>query len=218
VSAMKPPLYFRLRSRGARAWLLSLFTVLAAGGARPAAAADAPLLLQRPTVNGTHIVFSYAGDLWSVERAGGDARRLTSGVGPETDPFFSPDGKQIAFTGEYDGNIDVYVVPAAGGVPRRLTWHPGGDAVAGWTPDGKHILFRSGRTSHHYFTRLLTVPATGGQPADLPLPRGVQGSYSPDGRRLAYVPTNQWQAAWKRYRGGQLLADSAQDLKLRTEN
>src|SRR5215207_4296975 len=192
---------FRLSS-SSTARVMSLAFALF-GFALPVTAAEPPLLLQRPTVSRTHIVFSYAGDLWTVERAGGDARRLTSGIGRETDPFFSPDGSQVAFTGEYDGNVDVYVMPAAGGVPRRLTWHPGPDEVAGWTPDGERILFRSGRTSHHFFTRLLTIPAAGGQPVDLPLPRGVQGSYSPDGRRLAYVPTNQWQAAWKRYRGGQ---------------
>ena len=89
----------------------------------PAAGDDAkaPLLLQQPTVSRTQVVFAFAGDLWIVGREGGEARRLTSGVGRETDPFFSPDGTLIAFTGEYDGNVDVYVVPAAGGVPRRLT-------------------------------------------------------------------------------------------------
>src|SRR5215831_2383757 len=101
-----------------------------------AAPAAEPLLLQKPTLNKTHIVFSYAGDLWSVSRDGGPASRLTSGPGIETDPFFSPDGTQIAFTGEYDGNVDIFVVPAAGGVPRRLTWHPAPDSVVGWTPDG----------------------------------------------------------------------------------
>src|SRR5687768_16669338 len=118
----------------ARSVSLALSAVFAF--ALSAAAADAPLLLQRPTVSRTHIVFSYAGDLWSVERAGGDARRLTSGIGRETDPFFSPDGSQVGFTGEYDGNVDVYVMPAGGGAPPRLTWHPGQDEVAGWTPDG----------------------------------------------------------------------------------
>jgi tricorn protease len=186
-----------------RAALAAVFTVVAAATAYPALAADTPLLLQRPTVSRTHIVFSYAGDLWSVERSGGDARRLTSGVGNETDPFFSPDGSQIAFTGAYDGNVDVYVMPAAGGTPRRLTWHPGADAAAGWTPDGQRVLLRSGRTSYHYFTRLFTIPAIGGEATELPLPRGVQAAYSHDGRHLAYVPVNQWQTAWKRYRGGQ---------------
>src|SRR5215470_19472358 len=103
--------------------------------ARPALAQEATLF-QKPTVNRTHIVFAYAGDLWSVPREGGDAVRLTNGVGEETDPHFSPDGSMIAFTGAYDGNVDVYVVPAAGGEPRRLTFHPGADLVAGWSADG----------------------------------------------------------------------------------
>src|SRR5262245_18427307 len=92
-----------------------------------------PLLARNPTLSKTQIVFSYAGDLWSVPRDGGEASRLTNGPGNETDPIFSPDGQWIAFTGDYDGNIDVYVIPAAGGVPRRLTYHPGPDFVAGWT-------------------------------------------------------------------------------------
>jgi tricorn protease-like protein len=87
------------------------------------AAADEPLLLQKPTLSKTHIVFAYAGDLWIVPRDGGEAGRLTSGTGTETDPAFSPDGKSVAFTGEYDGNVDVFVVPSTGGVPKRLTWH-----------------------------------------------------------------------------------------------
>ena len=84
-------------------------------------AQDTPLLMRTPTLNKTHIVFSYAGDLWEVRRDGGEASRLTTGVGREASPLFSPDGQWIAFTGEYDSNIDVYVMPAAGGVPRRLT-------------------------------------------------------------------------------------------------
>lgn len=198
-------------SRAARLALVLVPAILAVGlgplpSARDARAADSPpppLLLRTPTVSRTHVVFSFAGDLWSVERAGGEARRLTSGQGRATDPSFSPDGALVAFTGEYDGNPDVYVVPATGGVPQRLTWHPADDRVAGWTPDGKAVLFRSMRSSFHYFTRLFTVSLEGGLPAELPLPRAVQGAFSPDGRRLAYVPVNQWQAAWKRYRGGQ---------------
>src|SRR5438132_9110998 len=91
------------------------------------------LLMRNPTLSKTQIVFAYAGDLWIVSRDGGEATRLTTGVGIETDPLFSPDGTTIAFTGEYDGNVDVYTVPAAGGVPKRLTYHPGVDRVAGWT-------------------------------------------------------------------------------------
>ncbi|HKP10907.1 MAG TPA: protease, partial [Blastocatellia bacterium] len=90
-----------------------------------------PTLYQRPTVSRTQIVFVYAGDLWIVPREGGDARRLTTGVGLETDPVFSPDGSTVAFTGEYDGNTDVYTIPATGGVPKRLTYHPGGDRAIG---------------------------------------------------------------------------------------
>lgn len=94
-----------------------------------AAAQTSHPLLQRPAFNGTLIVFSYAGDLWTVDRNGGHASRLTTGTGIETDPVFSPDGSMIAFTGEYDGNTDVFVVPAMGGVPKRLTYHPAPDAA-----------------------------------------------------------------------------------------
>lgn len=164
-------------------------------------------LFQKPTVNQTNIVFVYAGDLWSVPRSGGDAKRLTTGVGTETDPFFSPDGTQIAFTGEYDGNTDVYVMPAAGGVPKRLTYHPGADVAAGWTPDGKRVLFSSSRNSYAGFLRLFTVgvdaSAGAGLPEELPLPSGERGAFSPDGSQIAYEPLNQWQPEWKRYHGGQ---------------
>src|SRR6185295_420400 len=115
---------------------------------------DHPMLLQKPTVSRTHIVFSYAGDLWIVPRDGGDASRLTNGIGVETNPRFSPDGKWVAFTGEYDGNTDVYLIPATGGVPKRITTHPGVDDVVGWTPDGKRIMFRSSRLSVSNYNRL----------------------------------------------------------------
>ena len=164
--------------------------------------AQKPLLLQKPTLNATHIVFVFAGDLWKVPRAGGDAVRLTTGAGAETDPLFSPDGSWVAFTGEYEGSLDVYTVPAAGGVPRRLTWHPGPDSLAGWTPDGKRILFRSGRDSYSRFMRLFTVAPDGGFPEAVPLPMADAGAYSPDGARLAYTPLAPAFEAWKRYRGG----------------
>jgi tricorn protease len=164
---------------------------------------DKPLLLRHPTISRTQIVFSFANDLWSVGREGGDAIRLTTGVGAESEPVFSPDGSQIAFTGEYDGNVDVFVIPASGGTPKRLTYHPGADHVVGWTPDGKQVIFASGRSSYSNFSRLFTVPAGGGFETQLPLDRAVYGSYSPDGAKLAYVPTDQWQPAWKRYQGGQ---------------
>jgi tricorn protease len=176
------------------------------------ATADAPkkLLLQKPTASQTQIAFAYAGDLWIVGRDGGEARRLTTGIGIETDPIFSPDGQKIAFTGEYDGNLDVYVMPAAGGEPQRLTYHPGPDIALGWTPDGKQVLFRSQRDSYARFNRLFTIPVSGGFPAEVPLPMGDEGSFSPDGVRIAYVPYSNtlfipsmnFHIAWKRYRGG----------------
>src|SRR5215218_7656356 len=128
-----------------------------------------PSLLQKPTLSRTQIVFVYAGDLWIAGREGGTASRLTTGAGVETDPKFSPDGSLIAFTGEYDGNVDVYVVSNTGGVPRRLTYHPGADFVSAWTPDGKHILFRSGRTSTNPVPKLFTVAVDGGFPTEVPL-------------------------------------------------
>jgi tricorn protease len=177
------------------------------------AQAGPPLLLQKPTANQTHIVFAFADDLWTVPRTGGDAQRLTTGPGAETDPIFSPDGKWVAFTGEYEGNTDVYVVPAAGGQPRRLTYHPGLDRAVGWTPDGKQVLFVSNRNSYSRFNRLFTVPVDGGPCTQLPLPMADQGSYSPDGTHLAYVPLGlQTYAAWKRYRGGTASAVWVADL------
>src|ERR1044072_2017352 len=166
-------------------------------------AQDTPLLMRTPTLNKTHIVFSYAGDLWAVGRDGGEASRLTTGVGREFSPLFSPDGQWIAFTGEYDGNVDVYVMAANGGVPRRLTYHPGADQLAAWTPDGKSVLFVSSRTAETGRTaQLFTMAIDGVYPTAVPLPMAYEGSYSPDGARLAYVPLPRSFNAWKRYRGG----------------
>jgi tricorn protease len=173
-----------------------------------------PLLLRKPTISQTQLVFNYGGDLWIVGRDGGTARHLTSGVGAETNAHFSPDGTLVAFNGEYDGNQDVYVVPAAGGTPRRLTFHPADDEVVGWTPDGKNVLFASvGNSFYHFAPQLYTVPVDGGFPEMLPLVIATQGSLSPDGTHIAYVPHGQWQKAWKRYRGGQTTPIWIADLK-----
>ena len=166
-------------------------------------AAAPPLFLQHPSLSRDTIAFEFAGEIWTVAREGGMARRLVAGQGRNGTPVFSPDGSLIAFTGTYDGNADVYVVPTAGGQPRRLTHHPGPDAAVAWTPDGKAILFRSARRSTRDLLQLFTVPVAGGFPTDVPLPSGDQAAYSPDGSRLAYVPYFQWQPAWKHYRGGQ---------------
>jgi tricorn protease len=166
-------------------------------------AQEKPLLMRQPTMSRTQIVFSYAGDLWIAPRSGGAASRLTTGVGNETSPQFSPDGTTVAFTGEYDGNVDLYTVPVSGGVPKRMTYHPGFDGLAGWTPDGKQLLFVSQRASDSgRFARLFTMPVDGVFPTEAPLPMAWEGAYSPDGARLAYVPLQRWFTAWKRYRGG----------------
>jgi tricorn protease len=195
-------------------WPVVLLALVSALPNAAAPQSDPPLLLRFPTVSKTQIVFNYAGNLWIVNRDGGDARRLTSGVGVETLPHFSPDGSMIAFTGEYDGNRDVFVVPAAGGVPRRLTYHPATEEVAGWTPDGKKILFNSAGSSFmHFEDQLYTVPVEGGLPTQLPLPIAEDASLSPDGTHIAYVPHPKWQAAWKRYHGGQTTPIWIADLK-----
>ena len=190
------------------------------------AQSDKPLLMRTPALSKTQIVFSYAGDLWIVPREGGEATRLTNGPGNETNPVFSPDGQWVAFTGEYDGNVDVYVVAATGGVPKRLTYHPGNDAVAGWTPDGKQILFVSGRNSESGRTaQLFTIPVDGVFPVSVPLPMAYGGSYSPDAARLVYEPLPRAFQAWKRYRGGRAsaiwianLSDSSVEKLPRTDS
>ena len=107
---------------------------------------EGTLLLREPTLSNNSVVFVHANDLWKASLSGGEAQRLTSGVGNESDPRFSEDGKWIAFTAEYDGNSDVYVIPSDGGTPKRITFHPAMDEVQGWTPEG-NILFRSTRNA-----------------------------------------------------------------------
>ncbi len=172
-------------------------------------------LLRFPTIHGDRIVFGWAGDLYTVPAAGGTARRLTSHQGYEMFPRFSPDGKWLAFTGQYDGNTEVYVMPSEGGTPRRLTWTAtlGRDDVSdrmgpnnivlGWKHDGKQILFRSRMHSFNDFIgQLFLVPLKGGLPEPLPLPRGGFASFSPDDTKLAYNRVFREFRTWKRYRGG----------------
>ncbi|HMV86345.1 MAG TPA: PDZ domain-containing protein [Blastocatellia bacterium] len=183
--------------------LLILLTVISIDDGFSSAQSQQTLLMRQPTMNATHIAFAYAGDLWTVNREGGEASRLTTGAGREFFPRFSPDGKTVAFTGEYDGNIDLYTVPATGGVPKRVTYHPGDDVLSGWTPDGKQLLFTSQRDAGSYrYGRLFTIPADGVNPNEVPLPMAYDGAYSPDGTRLAYEPLPRGFNAWKRYRGG----------------
>ncbi|MGC1483045.1 MAG: PDZ domain-containing protein [Candidatus Acidiferrum sp.] len=175
-------------------------------------------LLRFADISKDRVVFAYAGDLWIASREGGDARRLTSHVGDELYPKFSPDGKWVAFTGEYDGNPDVYVISTEGGEPKRLTFHPSNDIVLGWTPDGKNILFRSDRFNEPLgrSTRLYLIAPQGGTPHPLPVPRGDLTSFSPDGSKIAYLETSQEFRTWKRYRGGWSLPIAIYDLKKNT--
>jgi len=198
-----------------RAGLFLLFLLLPA---RLRTAAPETRLLRQPDISKGSVVFVYAGDLWTVPRTGGEARRLTAHSGDEQFPKFSPDGKWIAFTGEYDGNADVYVIPSQGGEPRRLTYHPSNDMVLGWTPDSKKVLFRSNRASvpPSLTTRLFLVSIEGGLEEMLPVPRASLTSFSPDGEKIAYNPTSQEFRTWKRYRGGWTNYIGIYDLKHNT--
>ncbi|HEX4005393.1 MAG TPA: PDZ domain-containing protein [Acidobacteriaceae bacterium] len=170
-----------------------------------AAAQDAhPLLLRNPSLSRDKIAFVYADDIWTVARAGGDAERLTSVAAVVAGPYYSPDGTQIAYSTRQNGVVEVYAIDADGGVPRRLTWDPAGDMAVGWTPDGKDVLFASSRDSYSDFLQLYETHADGaGSPTVLPLPTAAYGNLSPDGGTIAYVPVEQWEPAWKHYRGGQ---------------
>jgi tricorn protease len=159
--------------------------------------------LSQPAISQNHIAFVYAGDLWVADSDGKNVRRLTSDDGIESNPVFSPNGKLIAFSAEYDGNTDVFIVPVEGGIPKRLTWHPGFDIVRGFTPDGSAVLFISGRyVFTNRYTQLFTVPITGGFPEALKIPNAYKAAYSPDGKRLVYNPLGERFRQWKNYRGG----------------
>lgn len=160
-------------------------------------------LLRYPDVSATTIAFVYAGDVWLVPKTGGVAQRLSTPKGEEEFPRFSPDGTLLAFSANYDGNLDIYVVPVAGGVPARLTFHPSPDRVLDWYPDGTSILFASSRESgKDRFNQLYKVSKIGGLPEKLPVPYGEFGSLTPGGRQLAYMPISRDFRTWKRYRGG----------------
>lgn len=200
-----------------RASILVLLFLVLAGTAHEAQtpAGQEARLLRFPAIHGNQVVFTYAGDLFTVPATGGVARRLTSDIGFEMFPRFSPDGKQIAFTAQYDGNTEVYLMPAEGGIPKRLTITAtlGRDDVSdrmgpnnivmGWK-DQEHILFRSRRAEWNDFRGQLYLASTkGGAPDMLPLPRGGFGAFSPDGTKLAYNRVFREFRTWKRYRGGQ---------------
>ena len=184
----------------------------------PGSAGSESMLLQSPTLSRTQIAFVYGGDVWIVNREGGQAHRLVTGYGLASAPYFSPDGTKLAFSANYDGNVDAYVVSAGGGEPKRLTYHPMPDVVTGWTNDGSRIVFASQRESGNDSTQLYTIPASGGTVTKIPLPDAQGGSFSADATHFAYVPNGQWEPYWRNYRGGQMtpiwvagLSDSSVD-------
>ncbi len=163
-------------------------------------------LLRTPAISARHIAFAYGGDVWLADHNGKNLRRLTAFAGQEGSPYFSPDGATLAFSGEYDGNIDVFTVPVEGGEPKRLTWHPLPDLVKGWTPDGRYVVFASGRENAPYNlpTHFYKASTDGrGLEASLRIPRIWNGSFSPDGKRMAYQMIFPWENEWRNYRGGQ---------------
>ena len=192
-----------------------LITILALAALASGAVAQERLtrLLRQPDIHGDAIVFVYGGDLWTVSAKGGDARRLTSDAGMEYFPKFSPDGRWIAFTGEYSGSRQVYVISADGGQPRQLTFYndvgplpPRGgidDRVLDWTPDGKNILFLPHRVAwSDRMARPYVIPVAGGMETPLVIPEAGGGAYSPDGTKLVYTPIEREFRTWKRYKGG----------------
>jgi len=185
-------------------------------------------LLRFPDTNGNEIVFSYSGDLYIANSNGGTARKLTSHIGYEMFAKFSPDGKQIAFTGQYDGNTEVFLIPSEGGEPKRLTYTATqerddvGDRmgpnniVLGWTPDGKNILYRTRSYTFNDFTgQLMTVSVNGGISSQVPLKNGGFAAFSPDGKKLAYNYVFREFRTWKRYTGG--MADDIRIFDFKTK-
>ena len=159
-------------------------------------------MLRYPDVSATHIVFSYANDLWLVSREGGMAQPLSSPAGPELFPRFSADGKTIAFEGNYDGGRDLYTIPVEGGIPARLTYHPAREILCDWTPNGELLFATNGFAGLSRAPGLYTTSSAKPLPKQLPVAYGTNGAISEDGIWLAFTPYSRDTRTWKRYRGG----------------
>ena len=184
------------RSNGILLPMLLIFLASAISGS----AQDS--FMQYPDIQGNIIVFVSGGDLWKVPAEGGTACRLTFSDGRESVPEISPDGSLIAFTGEYDGNADVYIMNIDGGNITRLTWHPGTDEVVGWNAAKNKIMFTSGRNSPSRYVKMYLVSPDGTGLEEMIMYDAARGSFSPDGSKIAYNKDAQDNATWKRYRGG----------------
>ncbi len=167
------------------------------------AQSESTKMLSQGAVSENNIAFIYAEDLWLANLDGSNPKRLTIDKGVESNPIFSPDGKNIAFNAQYDGNNDIYIIPVAGGIPKRLTWHPYRDSVLDFTSDGKSLILSSNRFSHTgRFSQLHTVSIEGGAVKQLPIPTAFLASYSDDNNYIAYTPNRAVFTQWKNYRGG----------------
>jgi tricorn protease len=179
-----------------------IFAAIVAAFSLQTAGAQEMRLLRYPEIRGDVVVFTYAADLWVADRRGGAARRLTTHPGEERRARISPDGSQIAFIASYDGNTDLYVMPAGGGSPRRLTFDPNAEGMVGWTPDGKIAYTSTAGNFTASQRRLWFVEPAGGLPFETPLLEFSDGSFFPDGKRVAYTRNGAHTQNWRRYRGG----------------
>ncbi len=183
--------------------LIAIFLVLSAGAVTRAQIEPSAGMMRFPDISTDRIVFSYADDLWTIDRDGGLASPLASPAGAEIFPRFSPDGKTIAFVGNYDGGQDIYTIGSQGGIATRLTHHPSGELICDWHPDGKRVLFSTpGFSGLGRQLQLFTISADKPLPQPLSVPYGANGAISPDGKWLAYTPHSHDNRTWKRYRGG----------------
>ncbi|HQR06873.1 MAG TPA: hypothetical protein PLN21_08630, partial [Gemmatales bacterium] len=196
-----------------RSWIALFSTLLLLNFAQAIDTHDTRLL-SNPAISNNRIAFAYADELWTCDHDGKNVLRLTSQAHLVGSPVFSPDGKTIAFTANYQGNPDVYTIPSDGGTPTRLTTHNAPDIVRDFTPDGTAVLFSSPRATFTLrYTQLFTVPLKGGFPMQLPIPSGFYASYSPDGSRIAYTPARDASQQWKNYRGGTISRIWVYDVK-----
>ncbi|MDX2427486.1 MAG: PDZ domain-containing protein [Xanthomonadales bacterium] len=204
--------------------LVTSITVLALSFFVQTAFSQQTLLLKQPSVSAQNLAYVYAGDIWVANRDGSSPRRLTSSPAEENNPFFSPDGKLIAFMANYEDNNDVYFIPVSGGQPQRLTWHPGSDIPTGWTPDGTAVTMVSAReTDHGRSGQLFHASINGGLPVKQMEARVYRGSYDADGTNFAYIAYGSGynglfggSSGWKGYRGGTTPAVKIMDIKAQT--